>query len=486
MASGSTIAQRLDRVASLLEDHRDIVETRAAAAETPAWCAVRGWDGWLADLGDEALARCEALGLPASPDLQGAPASLRAVCAEVRACTALPRLLPTATTPEALESVGARKHWQIQALLDAASELCRDASRIVEIGAGRGHLTRVAAHRFAREAVGIERDAGRVRRATELAARHGVDAVRFIAADALEGELPLAAGDLALGLHACGEVGDHLVAGAARAGFHLAFVACCAQKIRGPAREPLSVAAAGRRVPGSRATLGLANLGGGAHGHGIEATVPASMDAREARWSLRWLLAQRGVATAPGEEMRGVNRRRARGGLPLLVGLALEARGRHRPATRRSSAAGSRSARVRAGAPAGLAAQRWPGAGGVPAPRPRSASRRARPPGARERLFDARSSPPGAAGPGLAAMTTLGPRRGACATAPSAAWRCGRMTGRLGANLGLDPAGSAHRSGCVAMACSRWSAASGAWSKRGVRPARRRGWRRVFRPSPAW
>jgi hypothetical protein len=327
VVSGSSIADRLDRVASLLEAHHDIVETRATAAETPAWCAARGWDGWLAALSDEPLARCEALGLPASPDLQGAPASLRAVCDEVRACTALPRLLPTATTPEALESVGARKRWQIQALLDAASELCHDASRIVEIGAGRGHLTRVAAHRFAREALGIERDAGRVQRATELAARHRVDTARFVAADALEGELPLTAGDLALGLHACGEIGDRLVAGAARAGCHVALVACCAQKIRGAARMPLSIAAAGRRVPSSRETLGLANLGGGAHGHGIEAPVPASMDAREARWSLRWLLAERGVAALPGEEMRGVNRRRARGGLEVLVRMALDARG---------------------------------------------------------------------------------------------------------------------------------------------------------------
>jgi SAM-dependent methyltransferase len=276
------------------------------------------------------VARCESLGLPASPDVRDAPASLLAVCEEVRACTAVPRLLPETTAPEVLDAVGARKRWQIQALLDAASELCRDASRIVEVGAGRGHLTRVAAHRFEREALGIERDAGRVARAIELAARHGVGAARFVAADALAGDLPLAAGDLALGLHACGEIGDHLVVGAARAGCHLALVACCAQKMRAKDRAPLSSTAAGRRVPASRQTLGLANLGGGAHG--IEAPVAASMAAREARWSLRWLLAERGVQTMPGEEMRGVNRRRARGGLEVLVRLALEAR-RLPPAT---------------------------------------------------------------------------------------------------------------------------------------------------------
>lgn len=55
--------------------------------------------------------------------------------------------------------------------------------------------------------------------------------------------------------------------------------------------------------------LGLANLSSGEAG--VERSLATTLEARAARHALGLLLARRGVATRPGEEMRGLNRRRA-------------------------------------------------------------------------------------------------------------------------------------------------------------------------------
>ncbi len=59
----------------------------------------------------------------------------------------------------------------------------------------------------------------------------------------------------------------------------------------------------------------------------MEATLDATLAAREARYALHRLLRERGVDLAPGEEMRGINRRRAHAGLAVIAAQALSLRG---------------------------------------------------------------------------------------------------------------------------------------------------------------
>lgn len=303
----------------------DILDGRVEDVEPPAWCERRGWTGYLLALDDATLRRCEEEGLGArAADLPGAPADLVALAAAVVAATRLPVLhvdLATPTEP-ALRGVSARKRLQLPALLGAVGAMAERAGRIVDVGAGNGHFTRLAASHFDREALGIERDPGRVAGAEARAAAVGSGA-RFLAVDACRETLAFAPDDLAVGLHACGELGDRLVLAAAAAGCDVALVSCCLQKIEGPTRAPLSRAAAGFAL--RKDTLGLANLT--AQPLGVESSLDATLAAREARFALLRLLRERGVELAPGEEMRGINRRRAHAGLAVIAAQALSLRG---------------------------------------------------------------------------------------------------------------------------------------------------------------
>lgn len=132
----------------------DIVDAPVETAVPPVWCRERGWAAFLLQLGDEALSTSERGGFIAL--LAGdasAPASLRALAAEVRRCTALPALEATelALPAAALRGVGARKRGQLAALLGALAPLAADAARIVDVGAGRGHFSRLASELFGRQ-----------------------------------------------------------------------------------------------------------------------------------------------------------------------------------------------------------------------------------------------------------------------------------------------------------------------------------------------
>ena len=322
----------LDRALHTLLPVHDILDGRVDDVDPPAWCADRGWVDFLLALDDEELGRCEAEGLlERAPELTGAPASLVALAAGVRASTQLPRLDGDhrAAPPSALRSVSERKREQLAALLGAVGSMAARAARIVDVGAGEGHFTRLAAELFDREALGIERDEVRVAsataraesRANEIAGAGSV--ARFVAFDACREPLGFARDDLAVGLHACGEVGDRLITAAAEARCEVALVSCCLQKITGPARAPLSRAAVGLTL--RKDTLGLTNLT--AQPRGVEATIDATMEARQVRFALLRLLRARGVPLRPGEELRGINRRRAHRGLRDVAERALAQRG---------------------------------------------------------------------------------------------------------------------------------------------------------------
>ena len=316
------VLSALARAKECLAPVLDVVERRVRDDGPPPWCEARGWSAFLLGLDDAAVERSEAEGLAHCIDsLGGAPESLRALAQETRAAAALPALHRVEASASIRRSVPLRKQWQLEQLLAVIAPLAEPAARIVDVGAGHGHFARLAADRFARETLGLDRDERRIEKASLLAA--ATPAARFTTFDACHEPLPLGERDLALGLHACGELGDRLVLAAALGGSDPALVSCCFQKIRAPSRAPLSRAGSGLTL--TREALGVANVT--SRPAGVETSLVATMAARGARHALFRLLRARGEELLPGAEMRGVNRRQAHAGLASLAERALALRG---------------------------------------------------------------------------------------------------------------------------------------------------------------
>jgi len=334
MPRRSTIPQasqrdELARLLRVLTPVLDIVDTPVEAPAPPAWCTERGWHEFLLALDDEALCASERGGFAALlADHAHAPPELRELAERAQACTRLPALgtrelaLPAA----ALRGVSARKREQLAALLGALSPLAASAERIVDVGAGRGHLSRLASELFQLQTLALDRDAALLRgggeRSDQRAREVGTLAVRFVEANIGREQLQLQHGDLAVGLHACGELGDRLVVAAAAARCDVALVSCCLQKTSAAVRLPLSREACGFHI--RKSALGLANLT--AREDGVEASLAENLRARAARLGLRYLLRARGLDVGAGEEMRGVNRRRAHAAFADLVAHVLALR----------------------------------------------------------------------------------------------------------------------------------------------------------------
>jgi SAM-dependent methyltransferase len=329
VSNPATARERLALTLATLNPVRDIVAQRVDAARPPDWCVRRGWVEFLVSLSEDRLRQAEAHGLGHYlTDLRDAPADLRALCDAVNELTALPRLNiePFALSEPALRSVPQRKREQLSWLLGAVGPMAERAARIVDIGAGAGALTRLAAQGFQRDALGIERNPAQVAaaraRAREAEPSLG-PAARFVTHDACRDGLELGPNDLAIGLHACGELGDQLVRTAAAIGCDAALISCCLQKISGSLRQPLSEAFAGFGFP--RGILGLTNQT--AQPVGVEASIEQMLAARKVRYALFRMLRARGEELAPGAEMRGINRRRANAGLREVADAALKLRG---------------------------------------------------------------------------------------------------------------------------------------------------------------
>lgn len=301
----------------------DILRARYVDAAPPPFAERRGWTPFLASLTDDALDDCERRGLAAHLETRAdAPATLVELAASARAVGDLAPPLPAPPgDPSRAQNVKARKQIQLDALLHALRPMALDAARVVELGSGSGHLTRLAAAFFSCDALGLERDPARVTFAESLAA--GTRA-RFELRDALANPFAMRADDLAVGLHACGALGDGLVRAAAEAGAAVALVSCCLQKIPGPARAPLSTRAAKAGMTFEREFLGLSNVT--ERGMGVEASHAENLASREARFALARLLRARGVHVDPGEAMRGLNRRSAHRGFAELAKAACASR----------------------------------------------------------------------------------------------------------------------------------------------------------------
>jgi SAM-dependent methyltransferase len=316
-------AEHLQRLLAIALPLRDVLEQRVDTPTVPAWCEARGWSPFLLALDDATVAAAEAHGLAVVlPNVANAPASLTELAREVTDATRLPMLRgATPLDSEALRSVRLRKRAQLSALLSAVSGMAAAAGRIVDVGAGSGHFTRLSADLFERDAVGLEHNPARV----EAARKRSEASVRasFASVDARDA-LELSAQDLAIGLHACGELGDKLIEAAGAAQCDLALVSCCLQKISGSERAPLSRTGAATHASLRRAHLGLANLT--AQPQGVEASIDVTIAARQTRYALGQLLRARGVVLEPGAEMSGVNRRQANAGLRRVAGRALAVR----------------------------------------------------------------------------------------------------------------------------------------------------------------
>jgi hypothetical protein len=317
-------------VLGVLRPVADIVSSPVDEGKVPAWCERRGWSEFLLSLSGEELEDCEANGLE-SPvlALDRVPEDFRRLYAEVRRVTRLPVLEAAAISvpANAMRGVPRRKREQLQTLLGALAPSAARAARVVDVGAGKGHFSRLSAELFQRETVALDRNATLVLNGRErsLQRSHEIGAlsVEFVTADLTRQPLALASSDLAVGLHACGELGDRLVLAAAQAGCELSLVSCCLQKVEGVERLALSRAAGGFRL--RKTDLGLTNLT--LRRDGVEASLGENLRAREARLALRRLLCARGLDVGPGEEMRGVNRRRAHAGLRELAAHVLSRRG---------------------------------------------------------------------------------------------------------------------------------------------------------------
>lgn len=320
----------LGRALAALIPVLDIVGSPVDEPEPPAWCLKRGWTDFLASLSDGALMACESNGLESSIlKHSSAPQDFRELFEEVRRVTRLPREeAPRFPIPVgALRGVPGRKREQLGSLLGALAPLAGRAERIVDVGAGSGHFARLSAELFQRKTLALDRDTLRLQsgsaRSEERSREVGPLDLAFVRSDLAHEQLELGSTDLAVGLHACGELGDRLVLAAARAGCDLALISCCLQKIAAPERVALSRAAGDFRL--GRAELGLTNLT--MRAEGVERTSADNLRAREVRLALRRLLRERGVELVAGEEMRGVNRRRAHAGLAELSSRVLSGRG---------------------------------------------------------------------------------------------------------------------------------------------------------------
>ena len=161
--AGDAVA-RLASTLAVLGPVLDVVDGVVDDPQPPEWCQRRGWEGFLLALDEASLAACERG--DTSPLLRGSPGpphNLARLAREVDQLTRMPRFaspplpLPAAT----LRGVAARKREQLAMLLGVIAPLAARAERIVDVGAGHGHLSRLAAELLGRRGGGGRTRPGR-------------------------------------------------------------------------------------------------------------------------------------------------------------------------------------------------------------------------------------------------------------------------------------------------------------------------------------
>jgi SAM-dependent methyltransferase len=356
--SHTVLQSAWESAARLVAETRDVLDARPVDDVPSPALVARGWAPFLSSLDDAELNALEGGGHEVAWPSR-TPSSLLDLARRIHRACALPSLLPSVCPPREEPRADARrerprKRAQIEAFARLVAPLAAHATRVVDVGSGHGHLTRELAAQLALPVVGLERDATLAERARALSRSRAREASpSFAVTDVLLDGLPLLAGDCAIGLHACGELGDAMAERAASLGASLVLVACCLQKRRALTRRPLCVfpapgagvapSSTAEEWPAStslelpRALLGLSNLT--ARDRGVEATRSENLAGRERRLALHALLSAIEPGLRPGAEIAGLNRRAAQGELPKLVARAFALRGRPPPSVEAIAAA---------------------------------------------------------------------------------------------------------------------------------------------------
>lgn len=335
-----TLDQRWRALADAIAEYRDVLDGRAIDETVPRALASRGWAEPLLSLSDAELADLEVAGCEGMLPTRF-PAALINLQTTARRLCDVPPLVSVAPTARRLRRLETpRKRAQVEALTEITMPLVRAATRVVEVGSGHGHLAREVAARSDRLVVGLERDAAISSKARQLP--HW-DRLSFREVDVLQHGLALAEGDCALGLHACGELGDALVVGVVERAQSLALVGCCLQKQRADLRIPLVDRYTELpHVTLPKSLLGLSNFT--PREQGVEASREENIAARERRHALHALLSAHAGPLRFGAEMDGLNRRAAHDDLTSMVCRAFGRRGLPLPS---SSAIADAAARAK-------------------------------------------------------------------------------------------------------------------------------------------
>ena len=350
-SSTAVLASTFDKL-SPLATPTALLSGRASEPGWPHGEQAVAWRQYLLSLEEGALSLCERCGLHrVSPsDLPPMPPSLQMLCEAVAAGAAVlgrgianGQQSSSSCSSSCAWRQSAEKAAQVGALLAAVTARLDNLSRVkrvVDVGCGKGHLTAHLHRALGVPACGIDFDAALIE-----TARNIYPNVSFEARDVVQSGLVLADGDLVVGLHPCGALGEAVVraVSAHEGGVALLMVReqknqtrcrdqfmttvpplkqvpCCWHKQGTPVRAPLSRLgeAAGFALPHSalkKASMAL--------------TASGSLQARRARYELRELLRSRGVdevELAERREMDGIHPRKARRGLRALAAEALPLR----------------------------------------------------------------------------------------------------------------------------------------------------------------
>lgn len=323
-----------------------------ALPAAPPWLD-HDWAAFLLGLSDDELAHAEVHGLRAllrQEQVTGTdrvagpvpPNSLREFIFALESIEA--QILPPPPELPASQQVRAfgmseQKARQVTSCVEAVRSWfdVEDIRRVVDIGAGRGALTREFRSRFGRPCLGLELDANKVSVAQRWADRVGESEVHFSVCNVRDaGDLigQLRKGDLLIGLHPCGSLGEDIISAVAKVapelGVSLLMVSCCLQ---GRPWAPVEEI----RVPCSRLgrQLGLTLPRDALKKTNLWGPGTAPLERVRMRLALRWLLAARGFeepCTSLTPSMRGLRRsdllKGLRGG---LAARALEIRGLREP-----------------------------------------------------------------------------------------------------------------------------------------------------------
>lgn len=211
----------------------------------------------------------------------------------------------------------------VASLLNAVQQrIPEPIARIVDIGAGHGHLcAHLAMHKDpAIPIVAVDRDDNLLKTARGIHAP--LHSLTFARCDVMTGIEPqiVRQGDFVVGLHACGGLGDavisHAVSGHARA---VLLVSCCLQKIqhgsliRRPSSEIARTSVLNSLLTIPRATLGATNSPRGYSRQN-------DLISRETRHALRLLFRENGRSVKRvGDEMEGISRHALKNGLASVI-----------------------------------------------------------------------------------------------------------------------------------------------------------------------